>query len=201
MQIMLYRDIYDHWRKILVYEVLPPLVEQKISDYYMDGKNRRLEPNKEVRILWALGFTDSASTEILTVADYLVRATKAQSERSIIQGRRVALLENGIITFVPARAEKGDLLFATNLHPTFVILRGYKGPVDMTVESSLRSYFNADLKSGPVPAAPWPRLPQIELLPIRHYTLVGDCFVNIETSPREVENKGQRRDHHIVALH
>jgi hypothetical protein len=200
--IMLYRAIYERWRKELGYEVLLPLVERKISDYYRDSETHFTDTGKETHILWALGFVEKdASTEALSVADYLVKAPRNQSERSIIQGRRVAVLDNGLTALVPACAEKGDFIFATNLHPALVLLRGHKGPNDTSAESSMRSHFNAALTSRPASKTRWLRRPQSELLPVRHYTFIGDCFVDPKGPFPSKEEQEIRRDYHIAALH
>ncbi|TVY26911.1 Heterokaryon incompatibility protein 6,OR allele [Lachnellula hyalina] len=185
--ILLYRAIYGRMRQKLGHGVLLPLVERNMRDYYANMSGLLKE-----NILWALGVSDAGSINTRTIADYL-------GERSIIEGRRVALLENSLNALVPACAEKGDHLFLSNSHPALIILRGYKGTVDLSVESSLRSPIEIHLKSRPSFGRPPLRLPPTARLPVRHYTFIGDGFDN-RRDHRSIEDTGPR-DYHIVALH
>ncbi|TVY46432.1 Heterokaryon incompatibility protein 6,OR allele [Lachnellula occidentalis] len=187
--IMLYRTTYERMRQKLGPKVLRPLVKHEIRDYYSQLDNY-VRPNN---FLWALGVSGIES-ETPSIADYLVRSISKQGERSIIKGRRVALLENGSNAFVPACAEKGDHMFVTNLNPVPVILREYKGPDDLSAEYSLRSHFDGYFKSRP----------DSELAPLRlfipHYTFVGECFINERLL--NIFGRNETRDyHHIIALH
>ncbi|TVY17281.1 Heterokaryon incompatibility protein 6, OR allele [Lachnellula arida] len=132
--VMLYRAIYERIRQNLGHEVLLPLTGRKIRDYLYGHTDDSVKRNN---IPWALGLSAVDSIATLSIADYLVRSTRKQGERSIIEGRRVALLENGLNALVPACAKKGDHLFFTSLLAPLVILRGYQGPDDTSTESSM----------------------------------------------------------------
>ncbi|TVY69029.1 Heterokaryon incompatibility protein 6 OR allele [Lachnellula suecica] len=182
--IMLYRRIYESWQTKLGPDVLPPLAEQKLSDYHERGQQEKSlkwgASLKLDRILWALGRPDpSLSTQSLALADYIVKSSTGNGSKTIVHGRRIALLENGTSAIVPAYAEKGDVVGATSVRGdnkgdrTTIVLRSHQNPEDSALESKLRSGLSGGLIAETV--AEIRRRSQ----PIRHYTLVGDCFVEL----------------------
>lgn len=190
--IMMYRAIYGRVRQIIGHEVLLPLLEGKIHDYYYALKEDSVKPNN---ILWALGLSDDGSIATRSIADYLVRSIRKPGERSIVEGRRIALLENGLNALVPACAEFGDHLFFTNTqyrHPPLLILRDYQGPDEIATESSLRHSLDVYL--------PFPASAPIARLPVRHYTFVGEFFIEMR-AVLHTKNLYDLRDREIVALH
>jgi hypothetical protein len=102
--IMLYRHVYELWRKKLGNTILPPVVERKFADWkfadfyiYDERISTEPDPSEQRRIKWALGLLqDHLPHEKLPLADYLVHSCIVQDAKSIVHGRRVAVFDNGL---------------------------------------------------------------------------------------------------------
>lgn len=204
-QIMLYRNIYERWRKQLGPEVLIPLEERNLNDYrtsYTTGDHdlRKDDITKHSNIRWALG-TDKWLGYEIRASDYLVKASR-DPRNSIVHGRRVALLDKGVLAFVPAGAEKGDVLCSVNIHSHPVVLRSHDAANEaVSLDSSLRSYFASALKLQPDSKTSGLRQQQINADVIRHYTLIGDCFLDKEKAFYGLEEHPIKHVPKIFALH
>jgi hypothetical protein len=207
-QIRSYREIYDRWRKRLGSEVLPALREQKLNDYREEDNPLAWDEKKIAAIAAALYNELSGGVTLKSVADYLVRFTRIQGDDKRVQGRRIALLEDGTSVFVPAYSKKGDAFGVINLYSGLAVLRRHDAPDDPSIVSSLKS------KAKTLPqdtSAGKPRYGRqgfwrdvvgtsIDSLPVRHYTFVGACFGD-ESHLFSPEEEKWRWDHCIIELH
>lgn len=197
--IFFYRNIHESWQKRLDSKVLPPLSERKLNDYHLSGdqsETSQWDDFKMTRILWAMdaitdnthsidpyGFPGSPSLGHLSIGDYLVRCSVDQRNDTIVRGRRVALLDNGLNALVPASAQKGDIVSKINIHQSLIILRHHEDTNGATYESILRSKirpplemekFNPSYSSSGSSSYGW----EHRQIPLCHYQFVGECLLD-----------------------
>jgi len=206
-KILLYRDIYEHWRKRLGLHILPALAEQKLSDYRAKDDPEAWDEDKIGRVQTALVGGQRPPT---SVTDYLVGFTRTPGGNRKVQGRRIALLEDGTSVFVPPYSKKGDALGVINLYHGLVLLRGHDAPNDPSVADSLKSMVKAppkDAGAGPLRSHRRDVRREvfgasIDLFPVRHYTFVGGCFGDSDDDKiKFADVETSRWDHCIIQLH